>query len=195
MENIFKTTVIAAAAVVLWCGGCHTATPYEHRDGWIYRDNDIPQYAADFDLVYLTEPRIDGYQFDEKESMIRLFDYVKKGIAKPFGHKVRVFAPLIRKEREVLDAAEAIRYYRRHFCDRGRFFLVLINGRDPSFELALRQELGEVLKPADGFLLMHCETVLPDGKQLARRAYAAQNRRRTQLIWCVDPDQLLEETF
>ncbi len=96
-----KTLIIPLLVVVMFLASCISKkAPYERADNWAIRQNDIPRYFADFDVLYLypgafttnTAPFV-AWSENSMSNEAHEFSYSQTVLV--FGNRARVFSPFI----------------------------------------------------------------------------------------------------
>lgn len=178
-----KSRIPIAAEVVLLAGilvGCKTPpSPYVSVENWVIRQNAVPSYFADYDVLFLypymgrsaeRHPSVPS----DKASLAYLHDFTAFVTQEPFGNKVRVFAPIVHRTDDAQFAAlaaedggnrlrtaagpsiretmAAIRHYLKTYHLPGHPYVLLGHGQGSlCLYEALRQMDDEIL-PEDGFV-------------------------------------------
>lgn len=122
--------IFCAAALAAGCAG---TSPYATRDAWVLRQNEVPQYATQYDVVYANGANVrnDGSRAAaiHERTVERLQPFgVLAGYAKETGRKARVFAPSLDPAERGESAKMAVKHYLGHYRDAGRPFAVLVEG-------------------------------------------------------------------
>lgn len=178
-------SVLSVCAIALALSGCFGLSPYTWRDNWVIRQNDVPQYFADYDIFYVYAPRTDEAGWLERQPAIEMYDSVKRRVQEPFGKKVRVFCPCLRESEAVEDAVDALAFYLNTYHDPGRSFIVMIEGRDADFRARFRDEASGSLKPKVGCIGIADRDELVVDSDFVMRVGNAVRRRKIRATWNV----------
>ena len=173
----------------LFCVGCaSTPSPYFYVKNWVIRENAVPSYFAEYDLIFIY-PRIarSGDRLPDlpadRLTLSYAHDFAEYLTQEAFGKKVRVFAPVIHRTEDSLyarllaektedwddteaeaaieEVVEVIRFYLKTYHAPKRPYVLL--GHDQGSVLlyeALKELEGEV-RPDDGFVAAYLPE-LPD---------------------------------
>ena len=173
----------------LFCVGCaSTPSPYFYVKNWVIRENAVPSYFAEYDLIFIY-PRIarSGDRLPDlpadRLTLSYAHDFAEYLTQEAFGKKVRVFAPVVHRTEDSLyarllaektedwddteaeaaieEVVEVIRFYLKTYHAPKRPYVLL--GHDQGSVLlyeALKELEGEV-RPDDGFVAAYLPE-LPD---------------------------------
>lgn len=135
MKNrMFQMSLVAGSLILALWTGCSSPSPYKPIESWAVRQNDIPQYATSYDILYFY-PELRDWRVGRAAAEIsdsareRLLPFCKEriGTAAP-DRKARVFVPFLHAETAEDDVCEAIKYYYENYHDKGRPFVLLAEG-------------------------------------------------------------------
>lgn len=183
MKRVVASVAIAVGAMTLT--GCFAPSPYAYRDNWAFRQNAVPQYFSDFDAFYIHTKQVGETDWMEKAKAVEMYDIVKHTIQEPLGKKVRVFAPCVRESHAVEDAVAALDYYLDTYHDKGRFFVVLVDGRDSAFVEQFQEQASGLLKTGNGFIGSMSRDKLCLDHEATTSLWSAVRRRRMRSTWHV----------
>ena len=94
-----KKLIIPLLVLVTLLTSCHSGkTPYERIDNWVIRQNDVPRYFADFDVLYLypgafTTNESAFVPWSEHSMSKETYEFSVSQTVQVFGNKARVFCP------------------------------------------------------------------------------------------------------
>ena len=180
----FVSFVVAVAA-----SGCSSVrVPYGHIENWIIRQNAVPCYFADYDVIYIwptierSAVRDSDVNFDKKAVSARR-DLVSFMTTDALGNKARVFAPIVHEMNRDLyasleeaglddwsetDAApsieevvEAIRFYLETYHPDGRPYVLVGHGQGSMMIYEALKELDDDVTPEDGCAAVYLPNLPP----------------------------------
>ena len=180
--------VFLALAGLFFVGCSSTPSPYSYVKNWVIRENAVPSYFAEYDLIFIY-PRLarsGDRQPDLPANRLTLsfaHDFSAYLTQEAFGKKVRVFAPVVHRTEDsvyakllaektedwddtevevaIAEVVEVLRYYLETYHMEKHPYVLL--GHDQGSVLlyeALKELEGEV-RPDDGFVAAYLPE-LPD---------------------------------
>ena len=181
--------LVLSFVVALATAGCSSVrVPYGHVENWIIRQNAVPCYFADYDVIYIwpiverAAVRGSDINFDKKAVSFRR-DFVSFLTTDAMGNKARVFAPIIhemnRDQYDVLEATEesdwsetdaapsieevveAIRYYLETYHPDGRPYVLIGHGQGSAILYEALKELDGDVEPKDGCVAAYLPNLPP----------------------------------
>lgn len=135
MKNrMFQMSLVAGSLLLALWTGCSSPSPYKPIESWAVRQNDIPQYATSYDILYFY-PELKDWRIGRNAAEIsdssreRLLSFCKEriGTAAP-DRKARLFIPFLHRDTATNDVREAVEYYYENYHDKGRPFILLAEG-------------------------------------------------------------------
>ena len=176
-------SLVSFAAVVA-ASGCSTEVrvPYGHVENWIIRQNAVPCYFAEYDVLYIwpsverSAVRDSDINFD-KEAVSFRRDLVSFLTTDAFGNKARVFAPIVHEmDRDlyasleqagladwsetdarpsVEEVVEVIRFYLETYHREGRPYVLIGHGQGSLMIYEALKELDDEVTPEDGCVAVY----------------------------------------
>ncbi len=178
MKSFARVAFVLSFAAAVVSSGCSSVRiPYGHIENWIIRQNAVPCYFAEYDVLYIwptverSAVRDSDINFD-KEAVSFRRDFVSFLTTDALGNKARVFAPIVhtmdtnlyaRLEKAELsdwsetDAApsieevvEVIRFYLETYHPEGRPYVLIGHGQGSLMIYEALKELDDEVTPEDG---------------------------------------------
>lgn len=162
MKNrMFQILLVVGSLILTLWTGCSSPSPYKPIESWAVRQNDIPQYATSYDILYFY-PELKDWRIgrnaaeisDVARERLRPFCTERIGTAAP-DRKARLFIPFLHADTVEEDVREAITYYYENYHDKGRPFVLLAEGESvPAVSNAVESLQGwfGILKIKKGYL-------------------------------------------
>ncbi len=150
------TLLLSAVLFALIATGCSSVSPYDYMDNWVIRQNAVPGYFADFDVIYIYPSTVSNSKdlilnWKKEKYAEEIFEFTRFQTSEVFGKKVRIFAPFVHQTSEqeyqkltssnlegwrhtaiangIEDTIEAIRYYLKKYHTPGRPYILLGEGQ------------------------------------------------------------------
>lgn len=181
--TLFKAipALLSAALTLLFISGCRSTPPYAHYSNWALRQNAVPRYFAEYDLIYLYPTLLrdgEGSHMNWAKDGIaeRIHSYAHFQTVKLFGNKVRVFSPMVhqlnhadyqkfladppRSRRDLLksplgpairDTVEALEFYLDNYHKDGRPFVLYGQGQGARLLYEAMRQC-KAVTPGNGFV-------------------------------------------
>lgn len=169
--------------------GCSsTVSPYLYVKNWVIRENAVPAYFAEYDLLFIY-PRIarSGDRWPDlpanRLTLSYVHDYAEFVTQEAFGKKVRVFAPVIHRTEDsvyarlleekteewddteaqpaIEEVVEVIRFYLKTYHTPKRPYVLLGHGQGSVLLYEALKELEGEVRPDEGFVAAYLPE-LPD---------------------------------
>lgn len=162
MKNrMFQILLVVGSLILTLWTGCSSPSPYKPIESWAIRQNDIPQYATSYDILYFY-PELKDWRIgrnaaeisDVARERLRPFCTERIGTAAP-DRKARLFIPFLHADTVEEDVREAVTYYYENYHDKGRPFVLLAEGESvPAVSNAVESLQGwfGILKLKKGYL-------------------------------------------
>ena len=185
MKNLL---IIPLLSLALLLGSCSTGKiTYERHDNWVIRQNDVPRYFADFDVLYLypgafTTNTTPVVPWSEQSMFAETREFSLYQTTKNFGNRARVFCPFIPmlqhedflrlvnskpvsyKESplwpSIKHTIEAFDYYFKHFHSNGRPYILFGQGQGALVLYEVLREMKQI-SPEDGFVAAYLSGLPP----------------------------------
>ena len=153
--------------------------PYEYMDNWIIRQNAVPRYFADFDVIYIVPTMFQNpdhihMNWSKPPLAQDVCDYIKTITTDVFSNKARIFAPFIHQveyksfmewlpllplddyedtslEAGINDTLAAMEYYFKHFHASKRPFIIIGHGQGAIDAYEAMKRCSDI-KPENGFV-------------------------------------------
>ena len=180
---------MSLALLGLFGVGCSsTVSPYFYVKNWVIRENAVPSYFADYDLIFIY-PRIarSGDRLPDlpadRLSLSYTHDFSAFLTQEAFGKKVRVFAPIVHRTEDsvyarllaektedwddteaaiaIAEVVEVIRYYLETYHMEKHPYVLLGHGQGSVLLYEALKELEGEVRPDDGFVAAYLPE-LPD---------------------------------
>ena len=173
---------LAIASVVAGCLTSEPEVPYGHVDNWVIRQNAVPCYFAEYDVIYIwpyisrSGDRDSDLDSDKANAAFQrdLTDFMT---VDAFGNKARVFAPIIHRmksidyairEAEACDdwsgteaapsveeVVNAIRFYLKSYHPEKRPYVMIGHGQGSMLIYEALKVLGTEVSPQDGCVAVY----------------------------------------
>lgn len=124
INRILFFVIFAGLILLSSCVSVPKDRPYRKMSDWILRQNDVPQYFAEFDILYYAPDYFEVGK-DKEELYTETHLATVEQVDKFFPLHYRVFAPLIYDERDV---KSSYKYYLKNFHDKYRPFIFVASG-------------------------------------------------------------------
>ena len=154
MKNLLIILLLSLAFILASCTSGKIV--YERNDNWVIRQNDVPRYFADFDVLYLypgafttnTSPFV---PWSENIMFSETREFARYQTTKIFGNKARIFCPFVPMLQHedylqlvkskpisydetalkpaITNAIEAYNYYFKHFHSPNRPYILFGQGQ------------------------------------------------------------------
>ena len=169
--------------------GCSsTVSPYFYVKNWVIRENAVPSYFAEYDLLFIY-PRLarSGDRLPDlpadRRTLAYSHDFAEFVTQEAFGKKVRVFAPVVHRTEDsvyakllaekpedwddtevevaIAEVVEVIRYYLETYHMEKHPYVLLGHGQGSVLLYEALKELEGEVRPDDGFVAAYLPE-LPD---------------------------------
>ena len=183
MNWLTRIGLVLSFVVAVATSGCSSVrVPYGHIENWIIRQNAVPCYFAEYDVIYIwptierSAVRDSDASFDKKAVSFRR-DLVAFMTTDALGNKARVFAPIVHEMDKDLyasleeakqddwsetDAApsveevvEVIRFYLETYHPEGRPYFLVGHGQGAMMIYEALKELDDEVTPEDGCVAVY----------------------------------------
>ncbi len=206
---------ILAVIVALFLGGCSTPSPYSYVANWSIRQNAVPSYFAEYDVLFFypcisrSADRWPDLPADHT-AYSYAYEFTKFMTQDVFGRKARVFAPIVHRTdddvfgalavsnvesyvesasaREIDEAVEAIEYYLDNYHEEGHPYILIGHGQGAVLLYEAIKRLAGVVRPDDGCVAVYLPELPPSLIRRLPEDFSEENHKKylTPVRGCYD---------